>query len=98
MRSNSWEAVQLTLCMILGPEWRSEHKLPTIDDVERGRAVIDVKLVDAEDENADVRWGEGQYAIGLLDVDTITLSHLLGRPIPEVVDSYRHPDGLPVFA
>lgn len=98
VRSNSWDAVQLTLCMILGPDWRSAHKLPPLDAAGHGRAVLDVELVDAEDLHKDVRWGDGQYAIGLRRGKATTLSHLLGRRIKEVVDSYRDPDGLPVFA
>ena len=64
----------------------------------RGRGVIEVELVDADDLRKDVRWREGQYAIGLRRTDATTLSHLPGRPIAQVVASYRDPDGLPVFA
>ena len=54
--------------------------------------------MDAQGVRKDVRWGEGQYAIGLYDTRAAILSHLLGRPIAQVVASYRDPDGLPAFA
>lgn len=113
VRSSSWTAVELVLCHVLGQAWRETRRLPWLDTARRGRPGPGVTVVDGRGSYRTVQWeggqrdggqrdgGQrdgGQWATGLRRAAATTLAHAVGHPVRHVADSYRDPEGRPVFA
>ncbi len=91
------EGVEVVLLSQVGQAWRLTHGLGSLVTGERGTPVPGAVPFRDADGRWSVRWPGGHVLAGITSISIETIVRMVGRDVEELVASYRHPDGLPVF-
>ncbi|WP_136517751.1 hypothetical protein [Cellulomonas telluris] len=95
--SDVLEGVEVVLLTAVGPAWRAAHRLPALMTSTRGAPTPGAVPYRDVDGRWAVRWPGDHVVAGLGSIGVDTVVRVVGRDVDELVASYRHPDGLPLF-